>query len=357
VIRLRARGRFVAALPGAALAAAALVGAVPFGTGGAQEATVRVIGEPDVELGTVSPSLVILANGFVANSPLRVTFRVGEDFSLAPPFLVDTTFTTSDTVIPLRLARALPPGRTVYWRALVERGPQAAISPITGPRLVPAWITLVSPNSPLGDILDTRTPTLRWRSPRIDTPPGPWRYALEITSGGAPVVAASGITDTSFTVSAPLQASTPYRWEVTASLADGARQTVASAGTFIVVDPAVPTTTLFYQNFPNPFPTALSSETCFWFDVGARGAEVSLEILDLRGTPVTTIVPAFDGQRLFPAGRYGRGAPGAGSNCNGRFVWNGTARDGRPVPPGVYLARFTTSDGVRTVRRVVFRGR
>jgi hypothetical protein len=63
------------------------------------------------------------------------------------------------------------------------------------------------------------------------------------------------------------------------------------------------------------------------------------------------------GRPSFRRGRYGRGIPGLGSNCDNRFVWDGTARDGRPVPPGVYLARFRANGGPPIVRRILFRGR
>lgn len=84
---------------------------------------------------------------------------------------------------------------------------------------------------------------------------------------------------------------------------------------------------------------------------------VSLDVLDLRGNLVKRIVPADDGVGRFDAGRYGRGAPGTSSNCDNRFVWDGTAADGRTVAPGVYLARFRTASGPPTYRKIVFNGR
>ncbi len=314
----------------------------------------------DIVLRAVSPRFTIRAFGFGSVRPLRVTMRVSENFSVLPPFLVDTTFLMTDSVQVLRTRRALPSGSTVYWRALVEAGGQAAISDITGPRVVPPWVELVDPASPQGDIVDVRQPLFRWRSPAVDTGPGPWSYDVEVltTSDGRPVFAASGVTDTLLRPSTPLQANTSYRWRVTARLAGlTSNVTRDSPGSFVIIDPPLPTSTLVYQNFPNPFPSAASFSTCFWFDVGAPGARIALEVLDLRGVPVRTIVPAQDGQVLFPPGRYGRGTPGLGNNCDNRFVWDGTARDGRPVPPGVYLYRFRADNGPPTIRRIVFRGR
>ena len=113
-----------------------------------------------------------------------------------------------------------------------------------------------------------------------------------------------------------------------------------SSATFLVTDQPVPTRTLLYQNFPNPFPSSVAFATCIWFDVAPPGARVSLDVTDLRGNLVRTLIPGVDGQRDFAPGRYGRGSPGAGSNCDNRFVWDGTGSDGRTVAPGVYLLRF-----------------
>jgi hypothetical protein len=327
----------------------------------AQPSVVVTTGE-SILLSTVSPRFTIRSPGFGPTRPLRVTLRVSENFGVLPPFLVDTTYFTNELESVVEIRRALPSGATVYWRALVESGFEAAISDITGPRVVPAWVELLTPASALGDRLEVRQPEFVWRSPRVDAPPGPWRYTLEVlTSGpsGQPVFGAANLADTAFRLPTPLQANTSYRWRVTASpQASGAQFTAESPGTFVIIDPALPTSTLVYQNFPNPFPSAASPlSTCFWFDVGEPGATISLEILDLRGNPVATVVPAEDGQTLFPPGRYGRGAPGSGNNCDNRFTWDGRASDGRPVPAGVYLARFRANGAEPIVRRILFRGR
>jgi hypothetical protein len=356
---MRARRRGAAtglALVAAALAALGAPG-VPVAEAGAQPRVV-LESEEDVVLRSVSPRFTVRAFGFGNARPLRVTLRVSENFGVLPPYLVDTSFLTTDTAQRVRIQRALPSNATVYWRAIVEAGTTAAISEITGPRSVPSWVELVDPASPQGDIVDTRQPLFRWRSPPVDTGPGPWRYDLEVLSGGQAVFGATGLRDSSFRLPAPLQANTSYRWRLIARLADGSAPVLRiSPGSFVIIDPPLPTSTLVYQNFPNPFPSPVAFTTCFWFDVGEPGATISLEVLDLRGNPVRTIVPAADGQTEFPAGRYGRGAPGSGSNCDNRFVWDGTARDGRPVPPGIYLYRFRANGGPPTVRRIVFRGR
>jgi hypothetical protein len=125
-----------------------------------------------------------------------------------------------------------------------------------------------------------------------------------------------------------------------------------------------PAATLLYQNFPNPFPArgagsaapaAGGAATCIWFDIGRPGP-VRLELYTLRGDRVRTLVPGPAIAGVLPAGRYGRGTDGSNSGCDPRLSWDGTAEDGRLVPPGVYLVRLS-ADGASQVRKVVFRGR
>lgn len=118
---------------------------------------------------------------------------------------------------------------------------------------------------------------------------------------------------------------------------------------------AVPRVTLLYQNFPNPFPTALASETCLWFDLH-RTTRVRLTIHGIRGNLVRTIIPSAQLAGELAAGRYGRGAPGPVPSCDPRFAWDGHADDGRMVPPGVYLVRLRT-DSHQSFKKMLFRGR
>lgn len=321
--------------------------------------SVVVDGPTAVVLPSLTPSLVVRALGFANQRPLRVRVQIATtvDFAVAS-VVADVSVSTSDTTIAVQITRALPSEATVYWRASVQ-GTTGVVaeSPITGPRTVPAWLTLIAPNSPSGDIFDVRRPLFVWKSARVTPAAGPWAYTLEITNGGRPEQGAAGLLDTTFRASTNLQANTSYRWSVRASLPNGDVVRVASLASFLIVDPPLPTTTILYQNFPNPFPSASAFSTCFWFDVGEPGGRVTLDVLDLRGNVVRTIVPALDGVTQFPAGRYGRGVPGAGSNCDNRFVWDGTASDGRTVAPGAYVARFHSGTGAPTFRRIVFKGR
>lgn len=321
--------------------------------------SVVVDGPTAVALPSLTPSLVVRALGFANQRPLRVRVQIATtvDFA-AGSVAVDSSFSTSDTTIAVQITRALPSEATVYWRASVQGALGAlAESPITGPRTVPTWLTLITPKPDSGGIFDVRRPLFVWKSARITPAAGPWTYSLEITNAGRPEQGVAGLLDTTFRVPTDLQANTSYRWNVRATLPNGDFVRVASTSSFLIVDPLLPTTTILYQNFPNPFPSATNFSTCFWFDVGDAGGTISLDVLDLRGNVVRTIVPGIDGVTQFAAGRYGRGAPGAGSNCDNRFVWDGTASDGRTVAPGVYVARFRSGTGAPTFRRILFKGR
>jgi hypothetical protein len=117
---------------------------------------------------------------------------------------------------------------------------------------------------------------------------------------------------------------------------------------------ADPLTTLLYQNFPNPFPTATSRATCVWFDLRVTG-EVRLDVFTLRGVHVRSLVPGHDVLGRLGPGRYGRGLNGT-SGCDPRFAWDGTGDDGREAPAGVYLIRLR-ADGRDAVRKALFQGR
>ena len=141
-------------------------------------------------------------------------------------------------------------------------------------------------------------------------------------------------------------------WKAAVVCASALTPAIAPAQTF---EP--PRTTLLYPNFPNPFPTAGIFETCGWFDI-ASATDVILEVLDIRGNVVRTLVPSPEIQSLHQAGRYGRGTGDIpnGFGCDGRYTWNGFASDGAVVPPGVYLLRMRAG-GAELVRRMLFLGR
>jgi hypothetical protein len=327
---------------------------------GAQPAASVVLEAPvGPLLDTATPLFTVRVRG--AAGPYRINLQIADNPEFLGPPLVDSLVDTPDSTVQLRLTRILPSAVTVFWRARVTTGSQQLlVSAPSGPRFLPTWLSLVSPGAGAGDILETPTPTFVWRSAGVAPPVGPWRYQLTVLeANGAPrLTTDAGLRDTSYTVPASqaLLANASYRWRVRATLPSGESVTQTTPATFIITEPALPQATISYQPFPNPFPTPTTQATCFWFDVGPAGAEVTIDVLDLRGTRVRQVVPGADGQRRFAQGRYGRAAPGAGTNCSGAFVWDGTDAQGETVPPGVYLVRVRT-DGVTTVRRVLFRGR
>ena len=189
------------------------------------------------------------------------------------------------------------------------------------------------------------------------TPPGPFVYDVAVlrVDNGVTTVEATDITESSFTPPRDLDLNTPYRWRVIARL--GPDSAVAeSEGTFVIVDESLPTATLLFQNFPNPFPDyALGvTSTCIWFDL-AEDDEVTLDILDIRGHVVKRLVPSSTFPQRVPAGRYGRGRFGDTGRCDPRLDWDGTADDGSYVPRGIYPVRFKTAKGT-FFKRIVFLG-
>jgi hypothetical protein len=118
-----------------------------------------------------------------------------------------------------------------------------------------------------------------------------------------------------------------------------------------------PPTTTLYQNFPNPFPAAGGLTTCVWFDL-ARASDVHIQVLDIRGNVVRTLIPSASMHASQAAGRYGRASGNLpeGFGCEERLTWDGTASDGRTVPAGVYLLRMR-ADATEVTRRMLFLGR
>ncbi|HEY0929479.1 MAG TPA: hypothetical protein VGE27_06130 [Gemmatimonas sp.] len=310
-------------------------------------------------LNTVTPAIGFLAVGLGPARPLQITFQVSTTADFVG-LVLDSTFTSMDTSLTIQVTRPLPPLTNVFWRARVRALAGFVFeSAVVGPKTIPPWVTLWTPNSASGNTFDdTRRPLFVWGSPNVTPLVGPWRYDFEIlNSRGGPEVAVGGLIDTTYRPTIDLEANSSYTWTVRAYLRTGASYKVTNLGTVFITDPGAPSSTTLFQNFPNPFPSAFAPNTCFWFDVKEPGANITLDILDLRGNVVRAIVPGTDGIGRFDAGRYGRGVSGGESNCDGKFVWDGTNSDGRTVAPGVYIARFKADRGAPTFRRIVFRGR
>jgi len=299
-------------------------------------------------VGSVTPRFSWTVGGtppFAA--PVDFRLRIAGDALLAAP-LVDTALAV-ESFDPVR---ALAPG-PLWWRvdAAAATGETATTGPV-GPVTVPAWATLLTLNAPAGVTTPDSQPLLRWTSPAIAVPPGPFTYDVFVqpVAPPGPALALLGVTDTAIVVPRPLERGVSYRWAVIAHAGADTSRT-ESAGPFLVLDPRVPQATLLHQNFPNPFG---ATATCVWFDL-ARASAVELQILDLRGRLVRTLIPGPGVSGSLPAGRYGRGGAG-GPTCDPLFTWDGTAADGGAVPAGVYLIRLKAGGAVQ-FKRAVFTGR
>jgi hypothetical protein len=286
-----------------------------------------------------------------AAAPVSFRLRVARDSTLTAP-LLDTLLTAE----MFDLRRALKPGPPLFWRvdATAATG-ETSTTGLVGPIVVPAWATLTSFSSPAGVVTNSVQPTFTWTSPAVAVPPGPFSYDIFIQrlSDASNEFAAGGLTNTAFTIPQPLERNSAYRWLLVVHV--GADTSlVRSQGSFLVVDGGIPTASLLYQNFPNPFPNAGRDSTCLWFDLAITGL-VELSILDLRGNPVRRFVPGADFPAILPAGRYGRGQAG-GAICDPRLMWDGRADGGHLLPAGVYLAKLK-APGTLVFKRIVFRGK
>lgn len=337
-----------------ALMAAALLAVSVAKVANAQSVVVE--GPTESTLPTLTPTFTLKALGVpLSDRPLNFTLFISRSPNADNQFIETIAFTTSDTIKAVRVTRLLPHLNTVYWKARVILGTSGRTleSPVSTAHLVPSWLTLVYPFPTGGRILE-RKPRFQWGSAPVDPDFGQFVYDLQVSDQfGGNKFASSGIQQNFFDSPDSLRANTLYNWQVTVRLVPGGDSlTVGARFPFLVEDPAVPTKTLLYRNFPNPFPAPSSQVTCFWFDIGAGGAMVSIDVVDLRGTLVKRIVTAT----RFGPGKYGPGPTGSGNNCDARFTWNGTSADGRTVPAGVYLLRFN-ADGKQSFTKMMFRGR
>ena len=316
--------------------------------------TVVVDGPPGPVLPTLTPSFTIRASGFPTDTrPFRYTLFITRNSTGDSPFEQTLQLSSNDSIVTLRVARLLPAEAAVYWKARVTL-PDGRIfeSTISTVRKVPRWLTLIEPKPFGGGQYPTRRPQFIWQTGKIDPEYGAWVYDFELLDDNGTALS-SRLSDTTFVPPTPLSANTLYRYQVRATVVGASSEAIIerSSVKFQIIDPDVPTSTLLYQNFPNPFPSPSAFVTCFWFDIASGGALVTLDILDLRGTLVKSILPAT----RYEAGRYG---VGNGQNCDnsGRLTWNGTSSDGRTVSAGIYLLRFKADKRV-FFKKIMFVGR
>jgi len=80
------------------------------------------------------------------------------------------------------------------------------------------------------------------------------------------------------------------------------------------------------QNYPNPF----NPKTTIRYDL-ARPGRVTVEVYNLLGQQITTLVDKFQGSGVH------------------RVIWDGKGKDGEPLASGIYFYRLTVErNDVRT---------
>jgi hypothetical protein len=321
----------------------------------AQEITIRVIPSSD----SISPAPVIEVQGTpvpVVSQPSTVTLELSRESLFRSPFLVRNA---SGSAASFGVDSLLPERTKVYFRARVIDATGVVREQKVDSFPVRSWLRLVDPVAPSNNVVFSNKPRFVWSSPAITLPPGPWQYVIEIiNTRTGQVDRQNAVNDTSFVPTTPLDACTSYRWRVSARAANGGpndQVTITAPGTFVIQSPECPSLTLFYQNFPNPFGRgALSTSTCFWFDLAHRST-VTLTIYDIRLHEVRKIVPAQTGLATqLDSGAYGRQL-NSQAGCDPRLAWDGTDDRQRPVPPGVYIAVFV-ADGVRSSKKILYKG-
>jgi hypothetical protein len=205
-----------------------------------------------------------------------------------------------------QIAQNLAVSTQYYWHIGGKKGGSAwswsATSAFTtGPGLVPAADTLVSPTS--GSTLQTQnTATLTWK-PISDA----GSYHVELWQSGQPILDSATVSGTSMTVG-NLNASTIYFWWVRAqncnnygpfsaqswfiTCTSGCIQGVADAdrpeGEKPKTVTAMPTAYTVEQNYPNPF----NPTTRFAYGI-PNDAHVQLRIFNILGQEVASVVNEF----------------------------------------------------------------
>jgi len=299
---------------------------------------------------STSPAPNMTVTGFPALSgvgPYSVSLTLATDAQFRNPFYTRAADGTTANFI---LDSLLPERTVVFFRARLADQFGAVLAEATARHPVRSWLRLIAPLRGPTTIVNTRNPTFTWTSPPITFPPGLWSYQLFVfyTQDHRPAYTSDIINDTTTTIG-PLQANTSYSWQVRAFAANSTGEgevRVSSPGTFVIQSDTLPTVTLLYQNFPNPFGRGTrSNETTVWFDL-AHSSKVKLAIYDIRQRMVRRLVPPFLTGATLVAGAYGR---------DGAIVWDGKDDAGRVVPPGVYIVVFE-GDGTRATIKILFKG-
>lgn len=309
----------------------------------------------DSVLTAITPTLAWSTPGVPSfGTPVTYRLTVTRTDTIPAATLLDTTLQGTQATVrqPQR------PGTRLRFtlRATGADTATLTLAPATQ-YIVPAWADLLTLDDPAGTTVRDARPKLLWSAPAVSSPPGPFTFDVEIfrTDTREVVFRALRLDSMSYTPPGNLELNTPYRWRVKSHLASDTA-TTESQGAFVVVDGSIPPVTLLFQNFPNPFPNPAIglSATCFWFDLATTGT-VRLDILDLRGHRLRTLIPSTAFPDPLPAGRYGRPGAAGGGRCDANLEWDGRAEDGEFVLQGIYLAKLVTPDGT-FFKRIVFLG-
>ncbi len=97
----------------------------------------------------------------------------------------------------------------------------------------------------------------------------------------------------------------------------------------------LPNAFVLYQNYPNPFNP--STFITIGVPAGAGGRRVKLEVFNLQGQSIATLLDA-----QLPVGNY-------------VVKWDGRTRTGKPVASGVFFSRLTAGGTVQTRKMVLLR--
>jgi subtilisin family serine protease len=290
----------------------------------------------------------------IAAMPVSYRLEVARD-TLFMLTLLDTVLSENGFTL---LESQRPEDRLAFRVTATSADSVTFVGPPSPSLVMPAWTELITLNDPAGITIRDPRPLFQWSSVGVAAPPGPFEYDVEIerVDRGTVEVRTEGLTTTQFRPEEDLERNTPYRWRVVTRL--GPDTVVAeSEGTVLIIDDSAPTTTLLFQNFPNPFPdrSSLRNTTCIWFDLAQPG-RVRVDILDIRGHVVRRLFPTNGQSAELPPGRYGRPAVEQPGQCNPQFEWDGTAQDGTSLPRGIYLVKLDSPAGA-FFKRIVYMGR
>lgn len=286
-------------------------------------------------------------------TPVRYRLEVARD-TFFMGSLVDTALTESEFTL---LEPQRPEDRLVFRISVTSSDTVTFTGSTSRPFVMPAWTELITFDEPAGTTIRDPRPLFQWTSVDVAAPPGPFHYDVEITRADQGIVEMriEGLTATQFRPEEDLERNTPYRWRVVTRLGSDSIVT-ESEGTLLIIDDSAPTTTLLFQNFPNPFPnrSGLRNTTCVWFDLAQHG-RVRVDILDVRGHVVRRLFPQAGQSPELQPGRYGRPAVEQPGQCDPQFEWDGTAHDGGSLPRGIYLVKLESPAGV-FFKRIVYMG-